>query len=327
MNPSLALPPCLFWEKRWVRLEKGLRTRAQEESLVGSLLVTVLLHCAQGGERSAPHMEGWEAALGQEDRLEFSDESSETEDADASRASELWNGIPKVLEGKASHAIVLPGGNRSIDLAAMPLPCKCLVFPGSFNPLHGGHVRMAEAAVSRWMAEKKQVLPILYEITAFNADKGAIPLETVQRRVEQFSAAVAAEEDSDAAESIRVGPEKVRAAVAVTSVPLFSQKAELFPGSVFLVGADTAKRIVDPKYYGDDHENMVAAIAELYAKGCSFIVGGRTTGNGSFELAEDVLDDAALPRHLREMFWTLSEDEFRVDVSSTELRNAQTPAV
>ena len=31
----------------------------------------------------------------------------------------------------------------------------------------------------------------------------------------------------------------------------FDGKARLFPGCAFVVGADTAKRVVDPKYYGN----------------------------------------------------------------------------
>jgi hypothetical protein len=34
--------------------------------------------------------------------------------------------------------------------------------------------------------------------------------------------------------------------------PLFTQKAELFPNSVFVVGYDTAVRLVRPDYYGDE---------------------------------------------------------------------------
>lgn len=41
--------------------------------------------------------------------------------------------------------------------------------------------------------------------------------------------------------------------------PLYSAKAELLPGSTFVVGHDTAIRLVNPKYYGG-HDGMVAAV-------------------------------------------------------------------
>ena len=37
----------------------------------------------------------------------------------------------------------------------------------------------------------------------------------------------------------------------LTRLPLFTQKAQLLPGSLFVVGYDTAVRLVLPKYYGD----------------------------------------------------------------------------
>ena len=62
--------------------------------------------------------------------------------------------------------------------------------------------------------------------------------------------------------------------VAVTASPIFSQKAALFPGAAFVVGYDTATRLVMPKYYGG-REGMLAAFADLRARRCSFVVAGR----------------------------------------------------
>jgi hypothetical protein len=58
-----------------------------------------------------------------------------------------------------------------------------------------------------------------------------LPIEEVRLRVTQFTA--------------------TDTPVVVTSAPLFVNKAALFPRSLFVVGADTAARLVLPKYYGD----------------------------------------------------------------------------
>ena len=50
-------------------------------------------------------------------------------------------------------------------------------------------------------------------------------------------------------------------AFAMTDTQLFVDKAQLFPGCTFLVGIDTAVRIVNPKYYSDSAEQMAAVLA------------------------------------------------------------------
>ena len=56
---------------------------------------------------------------------------------------------------------------------------------------------------------------------------------------------------------------------------LIIPQARLFPGCTFVVGSDTIKRILDKKYYGGTDLGMVAAVAEIAALGCKFLVAGR----------------------------------------------------
>jgi hypothetical protein len=67
-------------------------------------------------------------------------------------------------------------------------------------------------------------------------DKGTLPLSEVQRRVAQFAGGTSS--------TPAVGAPY---AVALTRAALFTQKARLFPGCAFVVGVDTARRILDPK--------------------------------------------------------------------------------
>ena len=52
----------------------------------------------------------------------------------------------------------------------------------------------------------------------------------------------------------------------------------------FVVGFDTAARLVMPKYYGDSHTRMVLDFERLRLNGCGFIVAGRVDGGfGEFK--------------------------------------------
>jgi hypothetical protein len=98
-------------------------------------------------------------------------------------------------------------------------------------------------------------------------------------------------------------------------------KARLLPGSVFVVGADTAKRIVDKKYYGNDDLSMVAALSEIAALDCRFVVGGRKEG-AEFLTLEHILATVSLPQSIKDIFIGVSAEDFRVDISSSEIRAA-----
>lgn len=162
--------------------------------------------------------------------------------------------------------------------------------PGSFNPLHAGHRTLAEVVAIRFGIE------VHYELSTANVDKPDLPADEVARRVRQFAG---------------VG------AVWVTRAARFVEKAELFPGTAFVLGFDTAVRLIDPKYYGSDtgRDTALDAIRDL---GCRVIVGGRVDAAGTFRVWGETRGH--LPARFDELFAVLDEAAFRVDLSSTELR-------
>jgi hypothetical protein len=95
------------------------------------------------------------------------------------------------------------------------------------------------------------------------------------------------------------------------------EKAALFPGCVFVLGYDTAARLVDPRYYGGEPDRD-AALASIRAQGCRFLVAGRVQ-DGTFH----TLDEIAIPKHARDLFAALPEQAFRVDLSSSAIRAQQ----
>ena len=109
---------------------------------------------------------------------------------------------------------------------------------------------------------------------------------------------------------------RTTAADLITRAPTFVEKAELFPGATFVVGADTMVRIAEPRYYGGDDRG--GTMRDLIARqGCRFLVFGRKVA-GRFQS----LGDLVLPAALRALCDEVPEAEFREDVSSTELRQS-----
>lgn len=158
---------------------------------------------------------------------------------------------------------------------------------GSFNPFHEGHRELAQ------LAEQALGGPVAFELTWINVDKPPLDFLTIETRCHQF---------------------KDRP-IVLTQAPTFLLKSRLFPNTTFVVGIDTAERIVQPKYYHDSDSEMLAALSEIRSHGCRFLVAGRLSDN-TFR----TLSSLRLPAELHDLFEEIPEAAFRCDVSSTELR-------
>jgi hypothetical protein len=190
----------------------------------------------------------------------------------------------------------LRAGRRRTAWVGEPLPGHRLVaVPGSFDPLHEGHLGLARAAVAA--AEQSGLGPrsAAFELSVDNVDKPRLDLDEVRRRVAALRAH---------------GP------VVVTAAARFLDKARLLPGAVFAVGHDTAARIVDPAYY-DDVPSRDAALAELASLGCRVAVAGRALRGAAYR----DLGDLDVPAGHGGLF--LAVPDFRIDQSSTELRRQE----
>ncbi len=208
-------------------------------------------------------------------------EPSETLDA---REETHPDPLTLLLRGDVERVFV--GSDGRIHLEGAP---PVALLSGSFNPLHAGHEQLAQAAAALLGA------PVAFELPVLNADKPPLGYAELERRLEQF---------------------RRRYPVVLSRAPLFVQKAQLFPGCTFVIGYDTAIRIIDPRYYGGEAERD-AAFAAIAAQGCSFLVAGRVR-DGVFR----TLADIDMPSLLRPLFRELPERLFRVDLSSTAIRDA-----
>ena len=134
-----------------------------------------------------------------------------------------------------------------------------------------------------------------FELSAANVDKPDLPAAEMMRRVGQFAG---------------VGP------VWATRAATFVEKARLFPGVGFVVGFDTAVRLIDPRYYAGDPARRDEVLRELLAAGCRVLVGGRVDAGGAFREWADGL----VGGEFAVLFAVIPAAEFRADVSSTQLR-------
>lgn len=190
--------------------------------------------------------------------------------------------LQSLLSGACSTLTIAPDGAARADD-----PPAGVILSGAFNPLHAGHEGMAAAAA------RLTGLPASFELAVVNADKGALSADEIARRAAQFAG---------------------RHTLTLSRAPLFVEKAALYPGRAFVLGYDTAARLLDPRYYGGE-EAMLAALAAVAAAGCRFVVAGRLA-DGRFR----TLADLPVPPAHAGLFAPIPEALFRADISSTALR-------
>lgn len=263
------------------------------------------------------------------------------------------------------------------------LPPGTLIVSGSFNPFHQGHEQMALAAqrVARRWQQRSHPPPLIFEMSMENPDKPPLDPRTVLERVEQF---ISPHHTTLWGGKELTGISGTPWPVLVTRAPLFREKVRVqrqgseeselafapplgipswqalsFPGAWFVVGFDTARRMVNPKYYNDDPTAVVAFLSELQAAGTRFLVAGRVESaraEGPFLTLRDMMDEIPtcfrpeeypepptevapefqmqhLPVGYRPwsdvpLFLPIPEEEFRQDLAATDIRElaaAQSP--
>jgi nicotinamide mononucleotide (NMN) deamidase PncC len=246
-------------------MAKGRRDRAAEEDLVAH---AIILWLARACAIAAPSPRSL---------LDADEDFAETEVDSADL-------IERFLAGEFDRLTAQPDGQLMLSAPRLPV-----LLPGSFNPMHAGHVALAR------VAEEITQQPLAFELSVVNVDKPQLDSGTVRRRLAQFAG---------------------KWPVELTKAPTFLAKSRLFPRTTFVIGADTAERLIAPKYYGDDEVRMHAALEEIANSGASFLVAARIDAAGRVR----TLDDVAVPRRYADLFTAIPEHRFRMDTSSSEIR-------
>lgn len=332
--------------------DNGNRNRFQEDVFVAHCIVTcldeaLLQRCSDqnGGaastskaNRNRPSL--WTDTTISGDVLDFSairnDNSSPLSDPPRDVVEEAAS---RVLSQKCSVVGLIPthsdgdeNSNASFCfslLTSVALPSSSLVFPGSFNPVHQGHAQLAQAALQATTSFPSSDV-VWFELALTNADKPPLAVADVQQRVRCFAEFFAQHGNAfDFAWGI-----------LLTNAPLFKQKVELLQPLVvptsatthgnshialldMIVGTDTLVRLLDAKYYNNSRHQMLQALQDMP---CRFIVGGRVASSPDssspvFLSGREQIE--SLPADLQTKFMVIQEEDFRVDISSTELRRRQ----
>jgi len=187
-----------------------------------------------------------------------------------------------------------------------PSEAHYLLYPGSFNPLHWGHTELARVA-SQVVKDKHGPKPVI------------ITYEVAVSRVGKADLGSAADLHAHARQFSDAGHR-----VAFTTAKLFVDKAKAFPHHGLVVGIDTVVRVLDPKYYNDDRDQMLNALRQIRSCNCYFVVGGRIKDGKWIDLS-----GVDVPAEVADMFVPIPQRLFRVDISSTEIRrrrNSTPPA-
>ena len=234
--------------------------------------------------------------------IEDFDSREDEEDYLAHEIDTIMTGGPLNLLGKAYKVVsdqigytqlLLSDKRDYILLSVDGIPIKgetlgtrrVAVYSGSFNPFHDGHAEVIRKVMDKYDR-------IWLELSIKNVDKPEMNLISLDNRILSIVQGLTKHDLHD----------KV-AGIILTNTPKFKDKLwQLGPNVDFLVGSDTAKRIVDPRY-GDPQE--LIEIAETY--GTKFIVVQRPGY------------DFIVPRQYNENVFVMT-DGAGLNISSTQLR-------
>jgi hypothetical protein len=326
-----------------ITMDKAVLTREQEDKICSEFILHLIgKHCKLSPLLSLP-----DETSGSQNfyRYELSAKTTSLSDRLQKTIDERQTLLlfPKLNSGDACS-----DSSEWVSVLNGTIPKNALVFPGSFNPLHHGHLKLLKSALDKVVSLNPSKSPslVVFEISAVNADKPSLAVDEVLRRIQQFSF-----HNNEHFNKLfpSTSESKIAFAVAITTTPYFVQKSFLFPFSYFLIGTDTLERLLDPKYYVDNKKSeflttsedffnysfgkLTASMSNISHNHCKFIVGGRTEQKKKGLERHNASDDASPVFHtlstvvqsnkaadiichvFPNLFHEINEKDFREDIS------------
>lgn len=148
---------------------------------------------------------------------------------------------------------VLPFGDCDAYTLYRQAHCSYYVLPTSANPLHKGHLHMANHVES---IRELDDTCVEFELSMTNVDKHGSDVEEMYEKLKQF---------------MHLGRK-----CWITNFTTFAQKAHFFQDVQFIIGVDTVNRLVDPAYYFDCEEERDKVMYDIVCQNCRFLVFSRS---------------------------------------------------
>ena len=214
----------------------------------------------------------------------FNNNSRSLESKNISVIKKEYSSFFESLSNNHLKSILIDINSKTINNFLKPRA----IIPGSFNPLHKGHIELYN------FSKKLFDRDVFFEMSISNVDKPNLLEKELNLRVEQF---------------------KNNYPLLITNASKFHMKSKLFKETNFIIGVDTAIRLFDKKYHENDQNLMHRSIMEIYNNGCKFYIAGRMY-KGRFITLEDINIDNCY----KDIFFPINESEFREDITSSEIR-------
>ena len=276
--------------------EKIFRTRAQEDDLCGKLVIFAIAYMCKIIPLTFFENLIQENFLNIMDKYDFHDEIFNNP------IFRLLNSkIPEIsdLRHEVVNSVLVVDGKYIIN----PTLKNIVLLPGSFNPMHDGHISMLQHACALNYTDG------MFEMCVVNVDKPPLSFDDIIARISTFNSRP----------------------IVLTNAPLFADKDTLFPGVSYAIGVDTAIRIINPKYTHGDGDLMIENILKMTFNNTKFYVGSRLFGSAgvSKDFALKLKDDELLrltdimpyiPNILRKYFIEINDDK-NAHLSSSSLRS------